>query len=525
MKKIWTFDTTLRDGMQAEKIAFTVEDKLKIVSLLDELGIDYIEAGNPGSNRTDEEFFRQVNQLPLKHSKLAAFGSTRKVGIEAGKDENLKKIIEAKVPVAVIFGKAWDMHVTEVLGTSLEENLNMIHDSVLFLKEHGKEVFFDAEHFFDGYQRNPSYAIEVLRTAQQAGADAVVLCDTNGGMFPEECFEITKAAVEAVSIPVGIHTHNDGGMAVANCIMAVSAGATQVQGTLNGIGERCGNANLSTIIANLGLKREYTLIPRENLESLTRISRAVAEVANISISGMPYVSKGAFSHKAGMHINAVLKNPASFEHINPEAVGNRRNILVSEMAGRSAVLPAIRAVDPSIEKDSPKIAMILDRLKELEYDGYQFEGAGASLELVIRKCLGLYQPFFRVEKFKVLIEQEQEGNTMGYASAIIKVLVDGREEITASDSNGPVHAIDTALRKALDVFYPELKEVQLVDYKVRVLNSEAATAAKVRVLIETFDGKEYWTTVGVSTDVIEASRQALIDSIEYKLIRSKKGGI
>lgn len=517
--KIKVLDTTLRDGAQAEKISFSVADKIKIVKLLDELAVDYIEAGNPASNIKDIEFFKALENLELKNSRLAAFGSTRRVSIKAADDANLNILASTKMPVVVIFGKSWDLHVTGVLNTTLEENLSMIDDSVRYLKAHNKEVIFDAEHFFDGYKNNPKYAISVVETAAKAGADVVCLCDTNGGIFPTEIFEITKEVVNAVTCPVGIHTHNDSGLAVANSLMAVEAGALHVQGTLNGIGERCGNANLSTIIANLQLKKGYDLIP--NLEVLTPICRSIAELSNISISGTPYVSKGAFSHKAGMHIDGVLKNSASFEHVEPTLVGNDRSFLVSEVAGKSAILQVIQKVAPDIDKSSPYIGKVLDRLKELEYSGYQFEAAPASFELEIRKVLGLYKPFFYLDRVRLLIEQNMGRDTEGYSSAFIKVLVNGEEEVTAGDSDsGPVHALDIALRKALERFYPQLSTSHLTDYKVRVLNSEDATSAKVRVLIETTDGNDVWTTIGVSTDIMMASKKALTDSLEYLLSKS-----
>ena len=519
-QKIYTLDTTLRDGMQGMDVSFSVEDKLKIVTLLDELGIDFIEAGNPGSNIKDEEFFKKAMSLPLTHSKIIAFGSTRKVGITAEEDDNLCKLCSASTDIVVIFGKAWDLHVFDVLRTTPEENINMIKDSIRYLREQGKEVFFDAEHFFDGYKNNPEYALDVLRAAADSGASYVVLCDTNGGTFSQEIIEITQRAAAAVSTPIGIHTHNDCGMAVATTIAGVIGGATQVQGTLTGIGERCGNANLSTIMTNLQLKMGFTVTTAENLQQLTPITRSIAEISNSSTAGMPYVSKSAFAHKAGMHINAVLKNPKSFEHIAPELVGNERNILLSEMAGRSAILPLIQKIMPDIDRDSPMVDTVLKNLKNMEFKGYQYEAAEASMDLAIRKALGIYNSFFDVQKFTVLVEQTTEKESAG-ASAVIKVAVGDAVEITAADSDGPVHAIDIALRKALHVFYPILDTMQLIDYKVRVLNSEAATAAMVRVLIDTTDGKNVWSTVGVSTDVIEASKIALIDSIEYKLTMEK----
>lgn len=519
MEKVYTLDTTLRDGMQSAKVAFTVEDKIKIARYLDALGVDYIEAGNPHSNKTDREFFEAMKSEKLQTSQLVAFGSTRHANTDAANDENLKALIQSGAKTVSVFGKSWLLHIKQVLGTTAEENLNMIYDSVSYLTKNGLDVIFDAEHFFDGYRSDKDYALKVIETAQNAGAVCVCLCDTNGGGFPLEFYTIVKEVAAHCRVPIGIHAHNDAGMAVSGSVISVQAGARHVQGTLNGIGERCGNANLATIIANLQLKDAYTLIPDENLSRLTEISRAIADVSNISVSGMPYVSKSAFSHKAGMHIDAVLKNPTSFEHINPALVGNERSFLVSEMSGKSAVLPFILKVMPCIDKSSPQVKTVLARLKELEAQGYQFEVAHASLELVIRKALGIYKPFFTVTKFRVLIEESVD-KSEGCASAIVKVTVGDREKITAADSSsGSVNAIDIALRKALDVFFPSLDDMQLIDYKVRVLDSEAATGATTRVLIETSDGEDSWITVGVSSDVIEASRQALIDSIEYKLIK------
>ena len=518
-RRIVTLDSTLRDGMQSEKISFSVSDKIKIVKYLDELGIDFIEAGNPGSNEKDRELFREVKGLKLRHSKLAAFGSTCKVGVSPEKDANLNQLLEAGTDYAVIFGKASALHVSDVLGTTLEENLRMIRESIAYLREKGRMVFFDAEHFFDGFKENEAYAMEVLDAAVSAGAGTIVLCDTNGGCFPNEIADITQKVVRAAQVNVGIHTHDDGGMAVANTVMGVLSGAVHIQGTLIGIGERCGNANLSTCIANLQLKYGCDILPEGNIRKLTPISRAVAEISNISISGMPYVSKGAFSHKSGMHIDAVLKNNRTFEHIAPEEVGNARNFLLSEMAGKSAVLSEIQKIRPDIEKNAPQTEQVLKRLKELEFKGYQFEGAGASLELVIRRELNCYRPHFELVKLSLISEQETTTGRVT-SSALIKVNVDGREEITAAEGNGPVNALDTALRKALHVFYPVIEQTHLTDYKVRVLDSKDATGATVRVLIETTDGEDSWTTIGVSTDVIEASKIALTDAVEYKLQKS-----
>ncbi|MCH5187691.1 MAG: citramalate synthase [Oscillospiraceae bacterium] len=522
--KIKVLDTTLRDGAQSKAVSFSISDKVKIVRLLDELGVDLIEAGNPFSNVKDREFFREIAEVKLKNASLVAFGSTRRVGLKAEDDEALAALLNAGTDYISVFGKAWDLHVSEVLHTTLEENLSMIRDTISYAVSRGKKVIFDAEHFFDGYKRNPEYAIEVIRTADQAGAEVVCLCDTNGGTFPDEIFDMTKAAVASVGCEVGIHTHNDSGMAVGGAVMSVAAGAVHVQGTLNGIGERCGNANLCTIIANLQLKRGYEIIAPEQMERLTPICREVAEITNISIGGMPYISKGAFSHKGGMHIDAVMKLPQTFEHIDPAVVGNERMLLVSEVAGKSALMPLLRKIDPSIDRNSPKIKEILARMKELEFDGYQFEAAEASLELEIRRILGYDRQLFDIERFRIMLEQDTVASDpmTGYSTAFTKVRVGDEHEITAAESgDGPVNAIDMALRRALERFYPSIGRLRLVDYKVRVLNSAAATGAKVRVLVESTDGVDSWTTIGVSSDVIMASKKALEDSIEYKLIKDR----
>jgi len=511
------YDSTLRDGAQAQGISFTVEDKLKIVDRLDKLGIDYIEAGNPGSNPKDLEFFERMKKVNLNNAKLIAFGSTRRAKISVEEDSNVISLLKVDTPAVAIFGKSWDFHVIDVLKTTLEENLKMIGDTVAFFKSKGKEVVFDAEHFFDGYKANPEYALDALKAAYDAGADCLCLCDTNGGTFPHYIFEITSKVVDMFpDTMIGIHCHDDNGMAVANSIMAVQAGAKQVQGTINGIGERCGNANLCTIIPNLQIKLDYNCIPDEKLRELTPAARYISEIANIIFDEKsPYVGGNAFAHKGGMHIDAVYKNPVSFEHINPELVGNSRKILMSEVSGRSTILQKINEVDPTLTKDSLETKAIINKLKELEYEGYQFEGAESSFELVIRKMLGKYKPSFELKDFKVIVN-EPAGKAVN-SSAMIKIKVDNQEEITAAEGDGPVNALDNAVRKALERFYPQIREMKLTDFKVRVLDSESATAAKVRVLIESTDGKDVWTTIGVSTDIIEASWKALVDSIEYKL--------
>lgn len=518
-KKITIFDSTLRDGAQAEKISYSVEDKWKIVKVLDELGVSYIEAGSPGSNPKDLEFFFYVKEHRLKHAKITAFGSTKRKGIQVEDDANVRSLLNANTTAVVICGKSWDLHVKNVINTSLKENLDMIKETVSFFKKNGKEVIFDAEHFFDGIKSNPKYAFETLQAASEGGADWLVLCETNGGAFPDEVYEITKKVIKQFSAPIGIHCHNDGGMAVANSIMAVEAGVTQVQGTFIGFGERCGNANLSTIIPNLQLKKRHVCIGENQMIKLTSTARYVAEISNIALdTRLPYVGESAFAHKGGMHVDGVIKVPCSFEHVKPEKVGNERRFLMSEVSGRSTILKKTQKISPDLKKNSPETQLIMDRLKELEHRGYQFEAAECSFELMVRKNLGKYKPFFQLDNFTIIGEHPLQNSGFS-SSAIIKVNVDGKQEITAAEGDGPVNALDRALRKALEVFYPELKEMRLTDFKVRVLNPEEATAAKVRVLIESTDGKDNWTTVGVSTDIIEASCMALVDSIEYKLLK------
>lgn len=519
-KKIFIFDSTLRDGAQAANISYSIEDKRKIVQVLDEVGIDYIEAGNPGSNPKDLEFLNQIKTLQLKKAKITAFGSTRRKGIKVEDDANNQLLLDTDTPAVTIVGKSWDLHVKEVIKASPDENLDMIGETVAFFKKKGKEVIFDAEHFFDGFKSNPEYALETLQAAANGGADWLILCETNGGAFPGEVFEITKNVIKKFSSPVGIHCHNDCGMAVANSIMAVEAGAEQVQGTFIGLGERCGNANLTTIIPNLQLKKNYECIPGDQLIQLTSTARMVAEISNIPLDNyLPYVGKNAFAHKGGMHVDGVIKVPRSFEHVKPDEIGNERQFLMSEVSGRSTILDKIQKVSPGLKKDSKQTQSIIDLLKKSEHDGYQFEGAESSFELMVRKHLGKFRPFFQLENFTIInVQSQQNGNSS--SSAVIKVNVDGEEEITAAEGDGPVNALDRAIHKALEVFYPELKDAHLTDFKVRVINPEAATAAKVRVLIETTDGRDIWTTVGVSTDILKASCIALVDSIDYKLMKN-----
>ncbi len=517
-RKIKILDTTLRDGAQAQGISFSVDDKLKIVKALDDFGISYIEAGNPSSNPKDIEFFRRVKELKLKNSVLTAFGSTRRPNMDVRNDANVQSLLTAETGAVTIFGKSWDFHVEYVLKTTLEENLEMIKDTVKFFKECGKEVIYDAEVFFEGYRDNPEYALKTLEAALGAGADSICLCETTGYAFPDEIFGVTQKIINKYNAETGIHCHNDSGMAVANTIMAVKAGAVHVQGTFNGIGERCGNANLSVIMPNLQLKMDCECVPAKRMETLTGVSRYLSEVANITYDERsPYTGVCAFAHKAGMHADAIGKNSKTFEHVDPVLVGNERVFLMSEVAGRSAVLGMINRVDPDVTKDSPQTRMILEKMKEMEYQGYQYEGAESSFELLIRKMLGKYKSFFELKEFKVIVNEPSINGAN--SSAMVKIGVDSETEITAAEGNGPVNALDKAARKALERFYPQLAEIKLTDYKVRVLDSNSATAAKVRVLIESTDGKEVWTTIGVSADIIAASWKALVDSMEYKLMK------
>ena len=517
------FDSTLRDGAQAEGISFLVGDKIKVAQALDELGVDYIEAGNPGSNKKDLEFFKQATKLEFKHSKLVAFGSTRRCNSLAASDANLKALLEACTEYVCIFGKSWDFHVESIIGTTKEENLNMIKDSISFLIQNGKRVFYDAEHFFDGYKNNKEYAIETLKAAEEAGAETLILCDTNGGTFPDEMVDIIGEVKKIVKTPLGIHAHNDSGMAVACSVLSVVAGCTQVQGTFLGYGERCGNANLAAIIANLELKKNIKCLPDGNLVKLTPIAKAIAEISNFKLeSNLPYVGSSAFAHKAGMHIDGVYKNSKSFEHVSPDLVGNERKFLISEVAGKSTVLAKINKVYPDVKKDDPRLSLIIDTIKNMEYGGYQFDGADASFELIVHKAFGNFKPFFEVKNFKTIGEGPSNSKEFS-ASAIINVIVEDTEEVTGANGDGPVDALNRALRKAIGKFYPVLNKVSLADYKVRILDGkEAATAAKTRVIIESTNGKMSWSTVGVSKDIIEASFKALIDSIEYILYKENK---
>lgn len=524
MKKIDIFDSTLRDGSQGEGISYSVQDKLNIVRALDELGVSFIEAGNPGSNPKDMEFFQEAKKLTLANSKLVAFGSTRRKDLSCREDANLQSLLSAGTEWVCIFGKTWDFQVTDILHATLDENVEMIRDTVSYLVGEGRKVVFDAEHFFTGYAANAEYALRCLGAAVDGGAECLCLCETKGGAMPMECYNATKTVVEKFGknpggISVGIHTHNDSGLAVANSLLAVEAGATHVQGVLLGFGERTGNANLSTIIADLQLKLGCSCIPENSLRNLTPICKRVAEITNIALNpGMPYVGSSAFAHKAGMHIDAVIKNPFAYEHVEPDRVGNERVFLMSEVAGRSMIIEKVQKFDKSITKSSPVVQEIVTRVKELEHDGYQFEGADASFEILVRKSIGKYQPFFNLHYYKTSGEFPRFADGQ-CAFCQVKLDVDGNVVVTAGEGDGPVNAMDVALRKALEEFYPNVGQIHLTDYKVRVLDGKSATASKVRVLIESSDGSSTWTTMGVSSDVMEASYIALVDSFEYKLIK------
>ena len=531
--RVSIYDTTLRDGSQGEGVNFSLQDKLLLTRRLDEIGVDYIEGGYPLSNPKDAEYFRAVREIPLAHAKVVAFGMTRKKNGTAAGDTGLNALLAAQTPVVTIVGKTWDFHVTNVLGATLDDNVAMIADSVAHCRAAGREVFYDAEHFFDGYRANSEYALRTLRAAATAGASVVILCDTNGGTMPERVAEVVARVKAELPCEVGIHCHNDCELAVANTLAAVRAGATQVQGTMNGIGERCGNVDLVSVIANLALKYGADVLKPGSLQRLTETSRYVYELANMNFrTGQPFVGQSAFAHKGGMHTHAVAKNPATYEHITPEAVGNERRILVSELSGQSTILT--KTAKYQINHDKALLAKILGAVQDLENQGYEFEAAEASFDLLVRKVaklhkpwevdkkLTLYKPWFERVSYRVNIEARETGTPVTEGTVRLKV----RDQIehTASEGDGPVNALDGALRKALVRFYPRLTEMQLVDYKVRVVNPRAGTAARVRVVIESRDGTDAWGTVGVSENVIEASWLALVDSIEYKLFKDDEQG-
>jgi 2-isopropylmalate synthase len=515
------YDTTLRDGSQAEDIAFAVEDKIRIAQKLDELGIHYIEGGWPGSNPKDLQFFQEIKSIPISQAKVVAFGSTCRAGIPPEKDPNIQTLIEAGTEVITIFGKSWDIHPLEALNITLDQNLEIIDQSIRFLKNQVSEVIFDAEHFFDGFKNNPPYALATLRAAQDAKADWIVLCDTNGGTLPNEVQSIIKEVKKNISLPLGIHVHNDAEMAVANTILAVKEGIRLVQGTINGYGERCGNANLCSIIPNLKLKMGIDCISDAQLRKMTEVSRFVSELANLPHHKyLPYVGDSAFAHKGGVHVSAIRKSDITYEHIQPERVGNHQRVLVSDLSGESNILYKAAEFKIDLESKDPKVKEILDNLKQLENQGFQFEGAEGSFEILIKKALGQHKKFFELMGFRVIVEKKEEEG-VPLSEATIMVRVGDRVEHTAAVGNGPVNALDNAIRKALEKFYPELKEVKLLDYKVRILSTKDGTAAQTRVLIESGDGTSKWGTVGVSENIIQASWQALVDSIDYKLLKEE----
>ena len=517
--RVFVYDTTLRDGSQGEGVNFSLQDKLLLTRRLDDLGVDYIEGGYPLSNPKDFEYFQAVKELKLHHAKVCAFGMTRRKNADTSTDTCIKALLDSNTPVVTIVGKTWDFHVLNVIGTTLDENLNMIRDSVAYCKSQGREVMYDAEHFFDGYRANPDYALKTLKAAEDAGASVVILCDTNGGTMPERVAELVAKIKTVLSCDVGIHCHNDCDLAVANTLAAVRAGANQVQGTMNGIGERCGNVDLVSVVANLAIKYKAEVLKPDSLRRLTEASRYVYELANMNFRpGQPFVGQSAFAHKGGMHTHAVAKDPTTYEHITPELVGNERRILVSELSGQSTIVT--KTSKYALANDKAVMAKILHSVQELEYAGYEFEAAEASFDLLVRKATDQYKPWFRTLAYRLNTEHTGSGALVTEATA--KLDVQGQVVHTVSEGDGPVNALDSALRKALLSHYPSLNDLQLVDYKVRVVNAREGTAARVRVVIESRDDGNVWGTVGVSENIIEASWLALVDSFEYKLFKDQE---
>ncbi len=532
MKPVYLYDTTLRDGTQGENVTFSAQEKLKIALRLDDIGIHYIEGGWPGSNPKDKEFFELAAKTKFVNARLTAFGATRKANIDPADDANLQAIIKSGTDTVTIFGKTWDLHVEQIMENTLKENLAMIRDSVAFLKGKDKEVIYDAEHFFDGYFNNRDYALATIEQAVAGGADHIVFCDTNGGTLPHDLERVTTDVREWLedryqgenqSLPftIGIHTHNDCGMAVANTISAVRMGATMVHGTINGYGERCGNADLTSIIPILSLKMNIPCITKENLGKLKKVSRFISETANIVPSNSrPFVGRSAFAHKGGIHVSAIMKNSKAYEHMNPETIGNNRRVLISDLSGKSNVEYKARELGIDLGGNGFDSSRIVSQIKDLEQQGYQFEVADGSFKILVEKFTKQFQPLFELESFRVTIEKDHDLPCSAHAT--IKIKVDGQSEITAAEGDGPVSALDNALRKALDQFYPDLDTMGLVDFKVRVIEGKEGTAAKVRVLIDSRDQDEIWSTIGVSQDIIEASWQALADSFQFKLAKEKK---
>lgn len=522
MRKIDIYDTTLRDGAQGEGIAYSLHDQITIVKRLDEFAIPFIEGGWPFSNPKARELFAYFKKNPLKHSQLTAFGSTAHYSNPASKDKNLLSLLDAGTKYLTIFGKSWDLHVRDVLRIKLEDNLKIISDSVKFLTKKGRRVFYDAEHFFDGYKANKEYALQTLQAALEAGAQLIVFCDTNGGALPWEVKDIVREVKTALGIKeFGIHCHNDGGLAVANSLIGVDEGCSQIQGTINGYGERCGNADLITIIGNLQLKMNCQVLPGKKLEELTKLSHYISEISNmVHPDSHPFVGRSAFAHKAGVHVDAVLKNPLAYEHAQPEKIGNKRRFLVSELAGKSTLVVKAKELDFNLDKKSQEAKDIYNLLQDLEKQGYQFEAAEASFKILLQKAFKRYKKFFDLLGFRVIIEKGEDNKLV--SEAVIKLKINDKIEHAASEGDGPVNALDNALRKALKNFYPTLAKMHLIDFKVRVLEEKSGTAAKVRVLIESQDEKETWTTIGVSENIIEASWHALVDSVEYKLLKDSR---
>ena len=520
-KDILIYDTTLRDGTQGEEVTLSAEDKLRIARKLDDFGIHYIEGGWPGSNPKDERFFEMAKQIDFKNARLAAFSSTRHAHIRPEEDKNIRALLETETDTVTIFGKSWDLHATRILGVSLDENLLMIEDSVAYLKKQDRQVIFDAEHFFDGYKHNPEYALKAILAAEMGGADFIVLCDTNGGSMPDEVGAIMKQVNLKCQTKIGIHTHNDCGLALANSLVAVQSGATMVQGTINGYGERCGNVDLISVVGNLHFKLGANSVFHKSVRQLTELSRFVSEVANIPPQNQrPFVGKSAFAHKGGVHVSAVAKLPKAYEHIPPEEVGNRRRVLVSDLSGKSNIDFKSCEMGIKLGGNGYGSEKIVREIKRLEDEGYQFDAAEGSLELLIKKVTGQFKEPFVLESLRVTTEKDRD--QCSTSQATIKIAVGDEYEITAAEGEGPVNALDNALRKALTKFFPEINEMALVDFKVRVIDGGGATAAKVRVQIESRDAREIWSTVGVSENVIEASWQALVDSVQYKLLKESK---
>jgi len=532
MDPIFLYDTTLRDGTQGENVTFSAEEKLNIAMRLDDIGVHYIEGGWPGSNPRDVAFFDLAKRVKFKQARLAAFGSTRKPGTRPDEDNNLIALLETQTPTVTIFGKSWGLHVEKVMNNTLKENLAMIGDSVAFLKQQDREVIYDAEHFFDGYRNNKDYALQTIAAAISGGADFIVLCDTNGGTLPLEMDSIiTEVQKEIINnsadssqkdaIKLGIHSHNDCGLAVANAITAVHKGAVMVHGTINGYGERCGNADLTAIIPILCLKMERECISGENLKKLKNLSRYVSETANlVPLNSRPFVGKSAFAHKGGIHVSAIMKTPRAYEHMEPKQVGNKRRVLVSDLSGKSNVEYKAKELGVELGKNGFDSSKIASEIKQLEQDGYQFDTADGSFKILLEKFTDQFKPHFKLESFRVTIEKDKDQPCSAHAT--IKIRVGDKKEITAGEGYGPVSALDNALRKALDKFYPDLDTMRLVDFKVRVIDGTRGTAAKVRVLIESRDQNQIWSTMGVSEDIIEASWQALADSFQFKLANQEK---